>query len=211
MTIVANCPHCGNQLWQITLDDPRFIADRCPECKRTISANVLPYSESTKGNIDKYLSGHFGDLEVPTAKSDIGSWPDEFSSYFPRAKPRSPGEPVPDWETELFGVGQADAAMEQDVQAEPNFTDREREEAHRRMLRSHGLNMSVDSQGLRITSPTSNHNRGSSDLSPYDIVRLASELDGGVVSLEERLQCPQCQAIVSPKDTVCQWCSTSVK
>lgn len=211
MTIVARCPHCGHQVWQFTLDDPRVIADRCPECKRIISANVLPDPERNQGDIDEALICHFAELETPSANSEVTAWPDEFSAYFPNTELRSPNEPVPDWEQELFGGCQVDTSMGKELQAEPNFSNREREEAHRRMLHSHGFSMGVDSQGLRITSPSSRHNRSSSDLSPFDIVRLASELDGGVVSLEERLQCPQCQAIVSPKDAVCQWCSTSLK
>lgn len=206
--MVAYCPHCGNQVWQITLDDPRVIADRCPECKRTISANTQSNYETDPDEIDAYLASHFRELDIPHTRLDLTAWPDDFSAYFPKVKSKTPNEPAPDWEMELFGGDQADTSTEKEVQTEPEFSNREREEAHRRMLRSHGLSMGVDSQGLRITSPSSRYKRSSSELSPYDIVRLASELEGGVVSLEERVQCPHCHAIVLPKDTICQWCST---
>jgi hypothetical protein len=42
-------------------------------------------------------------------------------------------------------------------------------------------------------------------------VRLAAELEGGVVPLEERIHCPVCDAVISPTDRICQWCSEPLK
>lgn len=100
--------------------------------------------------------------------------------------------------------------MQEQTDTELEFSDREREEAHRKLLRSKGLVMDVDSTGFRLRSMVTSNN-AASDLSPYDIVRLASEFEGGVVPVEERINCPKCEAVVSPHDKTCQWCSEPLK
>jgi hypothetical protein len=139
-------------------------------------------------------------------ETEVDSWLEEFAEYFPGSGQPFPDNEEPEWVSELNGEEHSDHLEEQTPQDEIDFSDREREEAQRRMLRSHGYGMDVDSQGLRLTS-SSGRSKGSTGLSPYDIVRLASELDGGVTPVEERIHCPACEATVLPTDKICQWCS----
>ncbi len=47
-------------------------------------------------------------------------------------------------------------------------------------------------------------------LSPYDIVRMAAELDGGIQQTTELHRCTDCQAATPSGVTVCQWCGTPI-
>jgi hypothetical protein len=88
-----------------------------------------------------------------------------------------------------------------------SFSDMDREEAHRRLLRARGFDLEYDPHGFRLKSAGGTRNSSISELSPYEIVRLAAEINGETVPLEERIRCPNCEAVVSPSDRKCQWCS----
>lgn len=38
--MVVECPRCGNQLWQVILDDPARKLDQCPKCGNTLSTST---------------------------------------------------------------------------------------------------------------------------------------------------------------------------
>ena len=103
-----------------------------------------------------------------------------------------------------------DKSFEEKSNHELDFSDREREEAHRKLLRSKGLMLEVDSTGFRLGTMSTSNSPAVSVLSPYEIVRLASEFEGGVVPVEERINCPKCEAVVGPHDKTCQWCSEPI-
>ena len=83
----------------------------------------------------------------------------------------------------------------------------ERAEARKQSLSRQGFVLEEDAHGLRLSGIASRPGGLRSQLSPYDVVRLAAELEGGVVPMEERKRCPKCDAVVNPGDKRCQWCS----
>lgn len=78
----------------------------------------------------------------------------------------------------------------------------------------HGLVSSLRGQGYLVVDDThgprlsSNPTMGGLNvgLTAYDVVRLAAELDGGLLSPEERRTCPKCEATLPAGDQKCQWC-----
>lgn len=65
-----------------------------------------------------------------------------------------------------------------------------------------------DSRGSEVFGGDLRSNTGS--LSPYDIVRMAADLDGGIQQTSELHRCPDCQATAPSGVTVCQWCGTPI-
>jgi hypothetical protein len=205
--MVAKCPACGKRLWHVILDEPGVTENLCPKCGKSISVDSVPQSEYSRQKNQPYLAQHFGSMASNAPETDVDTWPEEFGDYFP-----GPGQPYPegekpDWLLEIEGEADAEISEDLELKEENRFSDLEREEAHRRWLRSQGLTMDVDSQGLRLTSISTGRGSSHSNLSSYDIVRLASELEGGVIPVEERIQCPACEAVILPTDKICQWCS----
>jgi hypothetical protein len=49
-----------------------------------------------------------------------------------------------------------------------------------------------------------------SSMSPYDIVRMAADLEGGIVPPEKRIHCPKCDAVVPIGDLQCQMCGEPI-
>jgi rRNA maturation endonuclease Nob1 len=84
----------------------------------------------------------------------------------------------------------------------------ERDEARRQTLSRQGFVLQEDAHGLRLSGIASRPRGLRSQLSPYDVVRLAAELEGSdIVPMEQRKRCPNCDAVVNPNDKRCQWCS----
>jgi len=83
----------------------------------------------------------------------------------------------------------------------------DRDEERRQSLSRQGFVLQEDAHGLRLSGVSTRPRGLSSQLSPYDVVRLAAELEGGIVPMEQRKHCPKCNAVVNPRDKRCQWCS----
>ena len=124
------------------------------------------------------------------------------------------GSPTGTTIAELANV-ESEHEMETEVDAQKSEADQkdrlpspeERAEARKQSLSRQGFVIQEDAHGLRLSGIASRPGGLRSQLSPYDVVRLAAELEGGVVPMEERKRCPKCDAVVNPGDERCQWCS----
>ena len=205
--MVAKCPRCGNRLWQVILDNPAHKLEQCPKCGKKLSTSTPREPKSTRVRNQKFLSQHFGRMPPPTTETEVETWPDEYADYFPTSEDPDPGNTEAEWISELEGTQNKVEQDQSADQEEKDFSTREREEAHRKMLHSKGYVVDLDSQGMRLTSISTGRNNPVANLSPYDVVRLASELEGGVIPVEERIKCPACEAVILPTDKICSWCS----
>jgi hypothetical protein len=73
-------------------------------------------------------------------------------------------------------------------------------------LRDQGYVISQDIHGVRLSGSLSSSRSDSGPMSPYDIVRIAADLEGGVLPLEQRNRCSKCDAVIPVGDKRCQWC-----
>jgi hypothetical protein len=72
-------------------------------------------------------------------------------------------------------------------------------------LRDRGYVIDQDAHGVRISGGP----RGGLDsetFSPYDVIRMAADLEGGVLPLDERVHCLKCDAVIPSGEARCQWC-----
>lgn len=77
-------------------------------------------------------------------------------------------------------------------------------------LRRQGYAIHEDARGVRIGGGLPG--RGSAaGMSPYDVVRMAADLEGGLPSPDKLKRCPKCEAVVPPGDNRCQWCGTPIE
>ncbi len=69
-------------------------------------------------------------------------------------------------------------------------------------LREQGYVISQDARGVRFAAAPGQ----SANLSASDMVKMASELDGGVQPRAKLAICTKCQAASPAGDTQCEWC-----
>jgi hypothetical protein len=72
-------------------------------------------------------------------------------------------------------------------------------------LRDRGYVIDQDAHGVRISGGPSG-GLDSETVSAYDVIRMAADLEGGVLPLDERVHCLKCDAVIPPGEAVCQWC-----
>jgi hypothetical protein len=78
-------------------------------------------------------------------------------------------------------------------------------------LRDQGFVIDQDAGGIRLGGDLSRRGGASGSLSPYDIIRMASDMDGGLPSPDELMRCPKCEAVIPPNENRCSWCGTSLE
>ncbi len=78
-------------------------------------------------------------------------------------------------------------------------------------LRDQGYVIDEDSRGLRISGSLASRGSDPGKMSPYDVLRMAADLEGGLQKPGERLRCPNCEAVLPKGHTTCDWCGTSVE
>lgn len=176
----ATCASCGKPLPSSTLDEDPREEELCQTCAR----RQTPSDRRQAAAQSKISTQKNQTLDQETIASESLLDPDRPSQADSDSQPPSEGSPKGE-----------------------SFTGMDREEAHRRLLRARGFDLEYDPHGFRLKSADSKRGSSISELSPYEIVRLAAEIDGEAVPPEERMKCPNCEAVVSPSDRKCQWCS----
>lgn len=73
-------------------------------------------------------------------------------------------------------------------------------------LKNRGYQVTEDARGARITGGSSR----SSDFSPYEMVSMAAEQEGGVQPRGKLSMCPECDSASPVGATRCQWCGADL-
>ena len=75
-------------------------------------------------------------------------------------------------------------------------------------LRDQGYVLEEDTKGgVRFSGDLRRH---TDSLSPYDVVRIAADLEGGVQQSTELRLCSECQAATPNGHQICQWCGAAL-
>jgi hypothetical protein len=78
-------------------------------------------------------------------------------------------------------------------------------------LRDQGFVIDQDASGIRLGGDLSRRGGASGSLSALDLIRMASDMDGGLPSPDELIRCPKCEALIPPNETRCSWCGTPLE
>jgi hypothetical protein len=205
---MKTCPICGKPIALDTNGTVPTSSTLCPKCSAPTSS-VAP-SESSQPIEDRpsrpLISQTDSSSEMIYTNRDPSN-----SSTDPLHTQKSPKTT----DTDSLISRESKPRMESELETQksnqndedPRPTQEERAEARKQSLSRQGFVVEEDAHGLRLSGVASRPGGLSSQLSPYDIVRLAAELEGGVVPIDQRKRCPKCEAVVNPGDKRCQWCS----
>jgi len=170
------------------LDGPGWIAV-CPVCPPPSHAPETPTPQAAQPPVD------------PSAES---AGTRRFRDLIASPQPSS-GEALPESLLEDLPE-QARQLLTPKPAAEPTtgplreqFTD---------SLTRQGFVLSEDAHGVRITGAT--RAGGTGGLSASDVVRMAADLDGGILPTEKRARCPKCDAVVARDAVRCEWCGQTL-
>jgi hypothetical protein len=104
-------------------------------------------------------------------------------------------EEIPEDHRRLLAGRQAAALPDQGEGIQQGEIDR---------LRDQGFVVSHDARGMRISgSPILSRGKGTGNLNVSDVIRLASQMDGGPRQVR---RCPHCDANIPVDAAHCSWC-----
>lgn len=159
----------------------------CPTCT----------SDQTHNEIDKPDMSHASQED----DSDPGT---RFRKLISQFHETNPNDPLPD--SLLEGLSE-EARSLLSGEATPSRSPHDKfSEDIASSLRAQGYVLDQDPRGVRISGDFVPSGSGSGEMSSNDIVRLAADLQGGVLSPEDRVHCTKCDAVIPANDSKCQWC-----
>ncbi len=184
------CPNCGETMEQLPSIDGLDYVYVCPRCH----SDMGPINEEE-------------DIQEPSPTEQ------PLKEVDPRMRFRelivtSQKEPtLDDWSEELL-EGLPEEAREILMGKKPtsvSTSDEQFSENIAQSLRDRGYVIDQDAHGVRISGGPSG-GLDSEEFSPYDVIRMAADLNGGVLPLEERVHCLKCDAVIPSGEGRCQWC-----
>lgn len=203
------CPACGAALELATAEVPSI---RCGFCGWTAAADDFPTADPDTQS--RYNAETLPLPQEPAAELELDA---EHEPEEPSARP----EDGPAQFLELTKPSQAPVADEQLLEQVPEelrgvlaermqAADQAAGRGFRpetvESLKARGYQVTEDARGARISGGSSR----SPDLSPYEMVRMAAEQDGGVQPRAKLPICPECQAASPVGEKRCQWCGADL-
>jgi hypothetical protein len=186
------CPECGQLMRRLPALGGGFLFT-CPKCgyERADEStdDIAPTADEPSSDEP---AARFRRLLAAPASPEEGDWPESLL------------DDLPDELRAKLDVGRSEPPAQGERGAQSGGPD----DVMQRHLREHGYYLSLDHQGPHLTG--SGPRPGTGDLTPYDLVRLAAELDGGVPDPEDQIRCPSCQAMIPRGRRTCQWCGQEV-
>jgi hypothetical protein len=183
----VSCPNCGDTMMQLPTLDGLDYVNICPTCPT--DAEPIKAEEHIKEPSPP---------EEPPQEIDPRK---RFRELVDTSQVEST------WSEELL-EGLPEDAREILLQIKPTSDSSKDEQFSEQLfdsLRGRGYVIDQDAHGVRISGGPSG-GLDSETFSPYDVIRMAADLEGGVLPLDERVHCMKCDAVIPPGEGRCQWC-----
>lgn len=187
LTSGASCPQCGGTLSKLPKLDGEGFIFLCSACGQEVTPSVPLDPKSNEEDSPSRFRKLLREVEE-TDTADL---------------PASLLEDLPEDARSLLTARQLDRPTQR------SKTGEMREDLAQE-LRLQGYAIEEDAHGVRISGGLPG--RGSAaGMSPYDVVRMAADLDGGLPPASELQRCSKCEAVIPPADKRCQWCGTPLE
>jgi hypothetical protein len=206
------CPTCGGpmQVWP-TLDGNGYLAV-CPTCPTAPPKPVAPEKLVTSSQLPAQPVTSSGQL--PGAIPGAPTGEPQPVNHPPQSRPKdllaqgSETPPAGAWPESLLEdlPDEARRLLAGDKPAPPKPNPQRMPEELAQSLRDQGFVIAEDAHGVRLGGTANLRSKDTGGLKHHEVVRLAADLDGGIVPPEQRVHCPKCDAVMPKTATRCQWC-----
>jgi hypothetical protein len=164
---------------------------------------LCPYCDLATGSLATELPGN-GKTIQHVAPHDPRK---RFRWLLASAQDFPPGSPLPEWIIEELPED-VQQLLREDLNIPRPKLGPKLSDALTSALRDQGYVIEEDAGGIRLSGDL---NRRGGSFSPYDVIRMAADLDGGIPSPDELQRCPKCEAVVPPNDVRCSWCGAELE
>jgi uncharacterized Zn finger protein (UPF0148 family) len=188
----AACPTCGGHMLFKPAPDNTGDISFCPSCSS--ETKVKSVNEPNSNNEEPHAKDY-----DPSAR---------FRDLISQYSETSPKDPPPDSLLEELPE-EVKSLLSGEVHSSTSPAE-EPSEDKARSLSAQGDSQIQAPLGVNINGDLTTGVSDISSMSPYDIVRMAADLEGGIVPPEKRVHCPKCDAVVPIGASQCQMCGEPI-
>lgn len=186
------CPTCGGNILFKPAPDNKGDISYCPSCSPGTTAENLNVS-------------HTNNEEPHSKDHDPRS---RFRNLISQYTETSPKDPPPDSLLEELPEEAKSLLSGKEPSATNSLEEPSEDKARDLPVQADSLIQAP--LGANINGELATGVSDISSMSPYDIVRMAADLEGGIVPPEKRIHCPKCDAVVPLGDSQCQMCGEPI-
>ncbi len=122
---------------------------------------------------------------------------------------RTKGDPLPGWMIDELPDEARRLLSGQEPPVGPSLGPKLSDDLAK-ALHGQGYIIHEDEKGMHLGGALVSRGGTPAPISPYDVVRLAADTEGGLAPPNELIRCKKCDAFVPPGDERCQRCDESV-
>jgi len=122
---------------------------------------------------------------------------------------RTKGDPLPGWMINELPEEARRLLSNQVPPAKPSLGPKLSDDLAK-ALRDQGYVIHEDERGVHLGGALVRRGGTPAAISPYDVIRMAAETQGGIAPQNELARCKKCDALIPPGDERCQWCAESL-
>lgn len=186
----APCPICGEPMQRLPALNGSHDVPICLRCSKEPESGL-----------------NSSEPKLPPAPSSK----DDSCSRFRRIlveEQRTKGDPLPVWMIDELPEEARRLLSGQEPPPRPSLGPKLSDDLTS-ALRDQGYVIHEDGKGIHLGGSLVGRGGTPAPISPYDVIRMAADMDGGLVPQNERIRCKKCGAIIPPGYERCQWCDES--
>ncbi len=187
----APCPICGEPMQLLPALNGSHAVPICLQCSeepefghKSIESKLPPAPSSKEDSCNRFR-------EILTEER------------------RTKGDPLPGWMIEELPEEARRLLSDQEPPARPSLGPKLSDDLAK-ALRDQGYVIHEDSKGMHLGGALVSRGGSAAPLSPYDVIRLSADMEGGLASPTELIRCKKCDALIPHGDEHCQWCGEIV-
>lgn len=121
---------------------------------------------------------------------------------------RTKGDPIPGWMIDELPAEARRLLSGQEPPAKPSLGPKLSDDLAK-ALRDQGYVIHEDEKGVHLGGALVNRGGTPAAISPFDVIRMAADIEGGIAPHNELARCNKCGALIPPAHERCQWCDES--
>ncbi len=187
----APCPVCGEPMQLLPALNGAQVAPICLQCSKKSESGLKSFGANLH--------------PTPSSKDDSCS---RFRKILAEEQ-RTKDTPLPTWMVDELPDEARRLLSGHELPAGPSLGPKLSNDLAK-ALRDQGYVIHEDEKGMHLGGALVSRGGTPTAMSPYDVIRMAADMEGGLATPDELIRCKKCDALIPPGDERCQWCGESV-
>lgn len=186
----AQCPICGEPTQLLPALNGSHDVPVCPQCSNERESGFKSFEPLLPPTLSSKDDSRIRFRKILTEQQ------------------RTKGDPLPGWMIADLPEEARRILSGQEPPARPSLGPRLSDDLNK-ALRDQGYVIHEDEKGVHLGGALVSRGGTPTPISPYDVIRMAADMEGGLASPNELMRCKKCEAFIPPGNERCQWCDES--